>query len=71
MNSTIPATCTHGNAHIACAPCKYPELYRAAQEIATEMRDKINRRAREVKAATPYKAQCILEMLIDLMRKAV
>lgn len=64
-------TCIHGNPPVACGPCKHPELYIIARELAGKLSAEINQRAREAKDDSPYKAQGILEMVIELLQKAV
>lgn len=71
MKAAPAATCKHGNPPVACAPCKYPALYRIAEDIEREVRDKINERAPKAQADTPYPAQAVLEMLIALLQKGV
>jgi hypothetical protein len=50
---------------------RYPELERAAQEIAGDTCNSINYAARHVESEMPYKAQCILELVIAELQRRV
>ena len=50
---------------------KYPELQAIAMELANEVCVKINAASQNVESAMPYKAQCILEMMIAILEERV
>lgn len=50
---------------------KYPELQEIAMRLANEVSAKINEEARNVESKMPYKAQCILELMIDILNGRV
>ena len=50
---------------------QYPELQRIAEEIAQRIAREINERAPRVETPAPYKAQAILELLIDELEARV
>lgn len=59
---------TTGEDHSAS---KYPELYEVAMRLANEVCEKINAEARAVESAMPYKAQFILEEMIEILQQRV
>jgi hypothetical protein len=50
---------------------KYPELDEIANEIACTVLAQCNTRTRNVKSEMPYKAQYVLEEIIQLLEKQV
>jgi hypothetical protein len=50
---------------------RYPELTRAAEEISREVFRMINSKASRITEGPEYRAQGILEMLIEKLQKAV
>jgi hypothetical protein len=50
---------------------KYPELSRLAEAIANDTCRAINERAPKVESEMPYKTQCVLEMVIEILQARV
>lgn len=50
---------------------KYPELDEIATEIACDVAAKCNSKTRNIKSEMPYKAQYVLEMVIQNLEKLV
>lgn len=50
---------------------RYPELRDIAETIANDACKKINRYAQNVESEMPYKAQCILEHVIEILGRRV
>ena len=50
---------------------KYPELDKIATEIVADTIAKCNSKTREVKSEMPYKAQYVLEMIIQQLTELV
>jgi hypothetical protein len=59
------------NEPIKTAEELYPELNEVAEVIAGDILRHINFRSPEIKSECPYKAQCILEMVISKLERAV
>ncbi len=56
---------------IKSAAEKYPELQQIAEHISTETAIKINSAVKRIESKMPYKAQCVLEMVIQLLEQKV
>jgi hypothetical protein len=54
-----------------CGHCRYPELYRLAEEIAREVFREINERVPGVKSEMRYKTGFVLEKCIEILQQAV
>lgn len=50
---------------------QYPELYDIAKKITRETAIKINAEAKTVKSEMPYKAQMILEFVVELLEAKI
>ena len=50
---------------------KYPELDEISTEIACTVLSQCNAKTRDVKSEMPYKAQYVLEMIIQKLEKQV
>ena len=50
---------------------QYPELYEIAKKIAKETAIKINAEAQTVKSKMPYKAQMILEFVVEILEAKI
>ena len=50
---------------------KYPELDKISKDISRLVGDEINKRTDKVKSEMPYKAQYVLEKLIEILEKSV
>jgi len=50
---------------------QYPELYEIAKKITRETAIKINAEAQNVKSEMPYKAQMILEFVVELLQEKI
>lgn len=50
---------------------EFPELYEIAKDILKKVVPLINKKAQKVKSKTPYKAQAILESLIQQLEELV
>jgi hypothetical protein len=50
---------------------QYPELYEIARKIAKETAIKINTEAQIVESKMPYKAQMILEFVVEILEAKI
>lgn len=51
---------------------RYPQINKAAEEMAREIFQKINSKVSRInEPTTPYKAQSLLELLIEKLQKVV
>ena len=50
---------------------KYPELEKLAMKLAKDLGNEINRKTENLKSDMPYKAQYVLERIIEILEKAV
>jgi hypothetical protein len=50
---------------------KYPELEKLAMKLARDLGYEINRKTENLKSDMPYKAQYVLERIIDILQDAV
>jgi hypothetical protein len=50
---------------------QYPELYDIAKKIAREAAIKINAEAKVVVSKMPYKAQMILEFVVEILEEKI
>jgi hypothetical protein len=50
---------------------KYPELRKIAWQIARDTATRISKEANEVESEMPYKAQWILEEVVDVLKEAI
>jgi hypothetical protein len=50
---------------------KYPELDEIATEIARKVLSQCNTKTRDVKSEMPYKAQYVLESIIEILEERV
>lgn len=50
---------------------KYPELDKIAKDIAKKTGDMINASVRNVKSEMPYKAQYVLEEVVNILKDAI
>jgi hypothetical protein len=50
---------------------KYPELIEIVEEITTIVANEINERTAKVESKMPYKAQWVLEELIEQLKEMV
>jgi vacuolar-type H+-ATPase subunit H len=50
---------------------QYPELYNIAKKIARETAIKINAEAKVVVSEMPYKAQMILEFVVEILEAKI
>jgi hypothetical protein len=50
---------------------QYPELYDIARKIACEAAIKINAEAQTVESKMPYKAQLILEFVVEILEEKI
>lgn len=50
---------------------KYPELDKIAKNIAKKTGDMINASVRNVKSEMPYKAQYVLEEVVNILKDAI
>lgn len=53
------------------AKSKYPELDKLAKKIGKDVATQINKETSRVKSEMPYKAQYVLEELIEILQKLV
>ena len=50
---------------------KYPELRKIAWQIARDTATRINKESQTVESEMPYKAQWILEEVVDVLKEAI